>query len=132
MLEIYPEIKEEWIMEKQSSDDQPWLLERRAFLKMGASFGLLLMGWADPVKAALFGESQGADPRITPRSSARNCLLIVLRGGPSHVDTFDIKVGSWTPKALGVEKLPSGISWPVAIMPGLAQRVDKFAIVRTL
>ena len=28
---------------------------------------------------------------------ARNCIFILLQGAPSHTDTFDLKVGAWTP-----------------------------------
>jgi hypothetical protein len=118
-------------MDRSKSSDQPLLLERRAFLKMGAGLGLLSLGWANPAMAALL-EQNGGNSQASPRSSARNCLLIVLRGGPSHVDTFDIKTGPWTPQALGVEKLTAGYFWPMAVMPQLANRVERFSIVRSL
>src|SRR6476659_2312416 len=28
---------------------------------------------------------------------ASNCIFIHMQGAPSHVDTFDLKVGPWTP-----------------------------------
>jgi hypothetical protein len=118
-------------MDGNKGTDQPLLLKRRAFLKMGAGFGLLSLGWANPAMATVFGQSQG-DPKVNLRDSARNCLFIVLRGGPSHVDTFDIKIGPWTPRALHVEKLSAGYLWPMGVMPGLAERTGKFTIVRSL
>ena len=119
-------------MSGHTGKDEPLLLERRAFLKMGtAGMGLLLMGWANPVRAAILADQSG-NPTVKPRGSARNCLLVVLRGGQSHVDTFDIKTGSWTPQSFDVQKLAVGYSWPMGLMPGLAQRTDKFSLVRSL
>ncbi|MEW6736943.1 MAG: DUF1501 domain-containing protein [Acidobacteriota bacterium] len=119
-------------MNGQKGNQEPWTLERRAFLKLGAGMGLgtLLLGWANPVKAALIGQSPGMS--VTPRGSARNCVMIVLRGGPSHIDTFDIKLGNWTPNKLGVDKISAGYLWPLGIMPKLAQRANRFTLIRSL
>ena len=99
---------------------KPWLLERRAFLRLGAGLGIssLLFGWANPIQAEnLYKQRPKINTNVTPRSSARNTLLIMLRGGASHIDTFDIKVGSWTPDKLGVAKNSAGQLWPVGVMP---------------
>src|SRR5262245_34710817 len=110
-------------MSRRVVKNEPLLLERRAFLKMGTGMGLLLMGWANPVRAALLAQDKPS-AAVALRGSARNCLLIALRGGPSHVDTFDVKTGTWTPKSFNVEKLPVGYSWPLGLMPKLAERTD--------
>src|SRR5262245_3519594 len=95
------------LMERFKDREQPLMLERRAFLKLGVGLGLLSFGWANPAMASLLSQPQSGG-NVTPRSSARNCLFIVLRGGPSQIDTFDIKTGPWTPRTLGVEKIPAG------------------------
>lgn len=118
-------------MGKQIDQTQPWLLERRAFLKLGLGLGSLLLGWANPARAESLGQAFAASS-VTPRGSAKNCLFIVLRGGPSHIDTFDVKVGSWTPSKLGVAKNNAGYLWPTGVMPQLAKRADKFSIIRSL
>ncbi|MBI4850225.1 MAG: DUF1501 domain-containing protein [Acidobacteria bacterium] len=111
-----------------------WLLERRAFLRLGAGLGLssLLFGWSNPIHAEIINNKPTINPYITPRESAKNCLLIILRGGPSHIDTFDVKVGSWTPSKLGVSQNSVGTLWPTAVMPQLAKKANKFSIVRSL
>ncbi len=121
-------------MSGQNSRKEPWMLERRAFLKMSTGLGLstLLLGWTNPAKAALLKRVAASGSSVTPRGSARNCLLIVLRGGPSHVDTFDLKVGSWTPSSLGVEKLSTGYMWPSGIFPRLAKQANRFSLLRSL
>src|SRR5262249_24798021 len=121
-------------MSEQNKREEPWMLQRRAFLKMGAGLGLgtLLLGWINPAKEELLGRALAADTSVTPRGSARNCLMIVLRAGPRHIDTFDIKVGDYTPKRLGVEKLLAGYLWPSGVMPNLAEQTEKFTILRSL
>ncbi|MBK7996843.1 MAG: DUF1501 domain-containing protein [Blastocatellia bacterium] len=114
---------------------KPWLLERRAFLRLGAGLGLssLLFGWANPIQAENLSKQRPIiNTNVTPRSSARNTLLIMLRGGASHIDTFDIKVGSWTPDKLGVGKNSANELWPVGVMPQLAKQANKFSLVRSL
>ena len=40
---------------------------------------------------------------------ARNVIFIMMRGGPSQVDTFDLKQGAWTPANLDVQgSIPFG------------------------
>jgi hypothetical protein len=58
--------------------------------------------------------------------------VIFLRGGPSHIDTFDLKTGSWTPSELGVARNAAGYQWPVGLMPGLAERSGAFTVLRSL
>lgn len=119
----------------QKKDPQSWLLERRAFLRLGAGLGLssLLLGWSDPARAEIVNTATPSiGTAVTPRSSARNCLLIVLRGGASHIDTFDAKIGSWTPSKLGMAANSAGYTWPVGVMPQLAKRANKFSVVRSL
>ncbi|HND18420.1 MAG TPA: twin-arginine translocation signal domain-containing protein, partial [Acidobacteriota bacterium] len=83
-------------MAKRASNE-PWVLERRAFLQLGAA-GLtsLLVGWPNPAKAETLSRLATGVRAVTPRNSARNCILVMLRGGPSHVDMFDLKKGRWT------------------------------------
>lgn len=71
---------------------------------------------------------------MTVRSKATSCIQLVLIGGPSHLDTFDLK-----PDA------PSGIRGPFRpiktnvpgmeiseLFPRIAKQADKFALLRSL
>jgi hypothetical protein len=109
-------------------------LERRAFLKMAGSFGLgsMVYGWANPSVLAQTRRAAGGWKLADARNSARACVVIFLRGGPSHVDTFDIKTGRWTPEELGVARNAAGYQWPVGLMPGLAERSGMFTVLRSL
>jgi hypothetical protein len=97
-------------------------VRRRDFLKVGAiGAGLSLSGY---LRMASAGEVKGA--------KATNAIFINLTGGPSHMDTFDLKPnapsefrGTFNPiktNADGVEICEH--------LPKLAQCADKFAILR--
>ena len=62
---------------------------------------------------------------------ARNCIFIHMQGAPSHVDTFDLKVGAWTPADFTPETI-NGILFPKGLMPTIATHLDKVGIVRSL
>src|SRR5262245_45772608 len=69
-------------------------LGRREFFKIagtGVAGYYLLPNLAATVNA----ETSSVGARLVGR--ARNAIFILLTGAPSHVDTFDLKVGSWTP-----------------------------------
>jgi hypothetical protein len=106
----------------------PSRVTRRELLRAGmlAAGGLTL---ADLLRAEARAVSKQAQP-----TRAKHCILFFLNGGPSQLDTFDLK-----PEA------PSGIRGPfkpistrvpgIQIsekLPRLAQLADKFSIVRSL
>jgi PAS domain-containing protein len=68
-------------------------------------------------------------PQIVNR--ARNCVFVHLQGAASHVDTFDLKVGPWTPDDFGPETI-GGIHFPAGLLPNLAEQIDRMAIVRSV
>jgi hypothetical protein len=55
--------------------------------------------------------------------TARNCIFVLLSGGPSHIDTFDFKEGAWTPSFFEPETY-GDIRWPRGLMPKLAEQMD--------
>ena len=59
-------------------------VNRREFLRVG-SLSALGLGLADLLRLRSLAED-GSN-----RAPARNCILIWLDGGPSHLDTFDLK-----------------------------------------
>ena len=59
-------------------------LDRRDFLRVGAvGVGVSLSGWLGRA-----GRRRGADPQ-----RKRSCILLWMNGGPSQMDTFDLKPG---------------------------------------
>jgi hypothetical protein len=66
-----------------------------------------------------------------PMGTARNCIFVLLSGAPSHIDTFDLKEGAWTPSFVEPETF-DGIRWPRGLMPNLAGQLDSIALVRSV
>ena len=105
---------------------QDMFLSRREILRLG---GLTATGYSflpllEPFQVRAAG-------RIEPRGSARFCIFVMLAGGPSHVDGWDLKEGSWTPGDFDIQRLSNGIKWPMSLYPRLAKRLDKVALIRS-
>lgn len=104
-------------------------LSRRKFLNYSAR-ALLGVGLASATGAPLWGSLTGP---TSPRPTARNVIYIYLAGGMSHLDTFDPKPQA--DKKYGpVGVLPTNVDgiqvgeW----LPGLAQRMDRMAVIRSM
>ena len=98
---------------------------RRDFVRIG---GLSALGLALPNFLAL--RSQAA----VPMAKAKSCILIWLDGGPSHLETFDLKPaapaearGPFQPTSTNVAGLQI-----CSLFERLAQRMDEAAIVRSV
>jgi hypothetical protein len=74
-----------------------------------------------------------AAPAIDPKlvGKAKNCIFILLTGAPSNTDTFDLKVGAWTPADFNPTTY-NGTLFPQGLMPNLANQLNRLAIVRNL
>jgi hypothetical protein len=109
------------------------VVDRRAWLKIGGlSMGALVSG-LEPSLAGLFAAEEAALRRqvFSPDFSV---ILFWANGGPSHLDTFDLKPEA--PAEIRGPFRPIQTNVPgIAIsehMPRLARLADKFAIVRSL
>lgn len=99
-------------------------VSRRSFLQIG---GLALGGLTLP-------QLLRAEAAAGSRATGKSIINIYLPGGPTHLDTFDLK-----PKA---PKEYRGEFWPIAtsvpgmeiceLMPRLAGIADKFSVVRSI
>ena len=99
-------------------------LSRRNFLKIG---GLAMGGltWPQLLRAeALAGA----------RATGKSIINIYLPGGPTHMDTFDLKPDA--PKEFRGEFNPISTNAPglqiCELMPKLARVADKFSVVRSI
>src|SRR5215831_3141667 len=99
-------------------------LTRRSFIQIGsvgvAGYSLLPMIKPRKVEAESRGQLRGG---------AEVCILLFLQGGPSQLDTFGAKEGSWTPKDFDIRKVKSGLRMPVGLLPKLSERADKFSVI---
>ena len=100
-------------------------LSRRAFLQVG---GLGAMGLSLADLIAMKANAQN------PSAPAKSVIVLWLWGGPSHLETFDMKPdapleyrGPFEPIATPVPGLRV-----CELLPGLAKRADKFAILRAM
>lgn len=103
------------------------VLTRRQLLQIGAVAvsGFDLLPFLRPLNVV-------AKENIKPRGTAEYCVFIFLQGGASHVDTFDMKEGRWTPSDFDIRSLKPEIRWPVGLFPKLGQKLDRVAIGRSL
>ncbi|HEY1859365.1 MAG TPA: DUF1501 domain-containing protein [Gemmataceae bacterium] len=102
-------------------------LTRRDFLRVGAlSAGAVGLSLADYYQLQRAGAAAG--------SSEVNCILLFLVGGPSHLDTFDLKPDA--PDTVRGPFSPIKTNVPgVEIcehFPRMAQMADRYAVLRSV
>jgi hypothetical protein len=101
---------------------------RRDVLRIG-SLGFLGLGLDDWFRLrARAGTGAGSSPKV------KNCILIWLSGGPSHLDTFDPKPkapadvrGEFKPIATSVPGLEIS-----EVLPNLAKVMNKMTLIRSM
>lgn len=70
--------------------------------------------------------------RVTPKNTARNLIFVLMSGGPSHTDTFDLKMlDGISPPELAPERI-NGILWPTGLFPKLGAQLPSIAILRSM
>lgn len=101
-------------------------LSRRNFLRIGglSAFGLSL---ADCLRL------QAAED-AAKKTAAKSCILIWLDGGPSHLETFDLKPEAPAEVRGPFAAIPTSVSGIQICehFPRLAQRMKQAAIIRSL
>lgn len=103
---------------------QPHLSRRLFFRGAGVVGGYFLMP-GRPLETLARAAS------AAPAAIAKNCILVMLRGAPSHCDTFDLKVGEWTPATLEPTRY-DGLLFPRGLMPRLATKIKDLSFVRSV
>ena len=102
---------------------------RRDVLRVGGLTALGL-GIGDILKMRRASAANGS----SSSTKAKSCILIWLDGGPSHLETFDLKPDA--PKEVRGPLAPISTNLPgVQIsecLPKLAQRMDKIAVIRSM
>jgi hypothetical protein len=100
---------------------------RRDFLRVGMA-GSLGLGIVDVLALVRSGSAREQSP------PARAVILLWLWGGPSHLDTFDMKPGAPVEYRGPFEPIATAVPglYICELLPGLAQRARQFALVRSL
>jgi hypothetical protein len=101
-------------------------LNRRELMRMGS---LSIAGFE--LSQFLRPGNVHAQSAVTPRGKARAVIFLNLQGGPSQMDLFDVKMGTWAPENRDVKKCPQGYAYPYGLLPKLAERLDEIAVVRS-
>ena len=101
-------------------------LTRREFVRLGS---LGIAGYS--LLPILKPHNVQANTMVQPRGGAEICIFLFLAGGPSQLDTFDLKEGRWTPDDFDIQTISPGLRMPAGLLPQLSRRTDKFAIVRS-
>lgn len=104
-------------------------ITRREALRVGG-LGFTCLAWSDLFRT----RAVGAPDRAGTFGKAKACIVIFNYGGPSHVDTFDLKPEA--PAEIRGEFKPIPTTVPgVAIcehLPRLAELADRYAVVRSV
>src|SRR5947207_128266 len=99
-------------------------MSRRSWLRIG---GLAMGGLALP-------EILRAEARSGQRNPAKGIIMVLLPGGPTHIDTFDLKPDA--PVEIRGEFRPIPTNVPgidiCELLPRLARMTDKLTIIRSL
>lgn len=103
---------------------RPQLNRRLFFRHMSAAIGGYFLLPARPMETV-------AKAAASPRGTAKNCIFVLLSGGPSHVDTFDLKQGAWTP-AFAQPTSYGDVLWPQGLMPRLGGQMESIALLRSV
>lgn len=102
-------------------------LSRREFCRVGSVsvVGGSLLPMAGNLNAS-------SDQSVEPRGGADCVICLNLVGGPSQMDTFDVKELKPTPQDLDIRTTHLGYRWPYGLLPGLATILDDILVVRSM
>lgn len=102
------------------------LTRREAFKAAGTALSAY---WFLPLVEPSNVYAQGS---AAPRNSARFVIWVMLQGGQSHVDAWDLKEHKWTPQDFDIKEIQPGVKWPMALYPRIAKHWDRLAVVRSM
>lgn len=102
-------------------------LSRREFCRVGSVS--VVGGSLLPLAGNLDATS---DAKVEPRGGADCVICLNLVGGPSQMDTFDVKELKPTPEDLDIRTTHLGYRWPYGLLPKLAEVLDDILVVRSM
>ena len=73
-----------------------------------------------------------SEARAEARGGAECVIVVNLVGGPSQMDTFDVKEYPTTPEDLDIRTTKLGYRWPYGLLPKTAAVLDDLCIVRSM
>src|SRR5260370_23571147 len=103
------------------------VLNRRKFFQLGALS--VTGGWRTPLASPL---RAATTEKVSPRGSAECVIFVNMVGGPSQMDTFDLKELKSTPPNLDVRTTKHALKWSYRLLPETAQILDDLVVVRSM
>src|SRR5258708_38118605 len=112
-------------MMRLTTDLPVW--SRRKFFQRGALS--VTGGWLAPLARPL---RAATTEKVSPRGSAECVIFVNMVGGPSQMDTFDLKELKTTPANLDVRTTKQGLKWPYKLLPEAAGSLADLVVVRSI
>ncbi len=103
------------------------VINRRIFFQ---TTGLGIAGYFVSPQSLLSQAEPVYQGQVKLLNTAKNVIFILLAGAPSQTDTFDLRVGPWTPKDFRPSTI-NGIDFPEGLLPTIATQLNRIAIVRS-
>src|SRR5260221_12407766 len=107
---------------------------RREFLRVGGA-GMLGISLADLLQLqALGADTPDSAKQKAGWGKAKSVLFVFLQGGPSHIDIWDPKPDAPSNIRGEFKPIKSNVPgiWLSEVMPQLAKKIDKAALVRSV
>jgi hypothetical protein len=104
--------------------ERPQIGRRLFFRHAGAAIGGYFLMPSRPLETV-------AKAASSPVGTAKNCIFVLMSGAPSHIDTFDLKEGPWTPESFAPTSYGE-VRWPQGLLPSLAEQMDSLALLRSV
>src|SRR3989475_9212521 len=104
------------------------IIDRRVFFKIAATG---VAGYfTSPMR--IFAQTVTSDSQARILGTGKYCIYILLPGAPSQIDTFDLRVGAWTPQNFAPTTI-NDIDWPNGLLPNLGTQlnINQFSIIRS-
>src|SRR5205809_5885487 len=104
------------------------IIDRRVFFKVAATG--VAGCFVSPMR--LFAQTITSDSQARILGTAKYCIYILFPGAPSQIDTFDLRVGAWTPQNFAPTTI-NDIDWPNGLLPNLGAHLgqNQFSIIRS-
>lgn len=104
---------------------------RRHFLRIGSG---LAMAGLSPLGAFAARRGDSSSRATSGPRAAKSCILVYLLGGPSHLDTFDLKPDAPAEVRGPFSPIPSRVPGLHICehLPGLSRLADKYTLVRSV
>jgi hypothetical protein len=105
------------------------IINRRVFFKFAATG---VAGYFMSPMEAFSQTSATWSQNATVLGTAKNVIFVLLPGAPSHLDTFDLHVGAWTPANFAPTTI-NGADWPSGLLPTLGDQLSqgRLSVIRS-